>query len=317
MEKGISVVICCYNSCWIIARCLDALLRQRVGKDVKWEIVLVDNLCTDTTVDIALDILSRGAVDYSIIEEDTPGLLNARVAGVKKAKYSYIIFCDDDNLLSDNYVDGMFRIMEANPEVGACGGRGIAEFQAEPHPMVVECIGNYAIGSQKGSTMSLFGAGLCVRRDVTLRLYIQGGFILTGRCGDVLLAGDDGELVKRIILCGYKITSTDELTFIHVLAARRLTLDYLLKMQEGFGVSNVVLYVYDTAILGRSCIFLYVNKVEYYLRLIKNILFGGKKRYVNINCSRGVIKGYRFWGMKRLNDLLKMLEKEKHGCNCY
>ncbi len=162
--------------------------------------------------------------------------------------------------------------------------------------------------------MSLFGAGLCVRRDVTLRLYIQGGFILTGRCGDVLLAGDDGELVKRIILCGYKITSTDELTFIHVLAARRLTLDYLLKMQDGFGMSNVVLYVYDMAILGRSCIFLYINKFEFYLRLIKNILFGGKKRHMSVNCSRSVLKGYHYWGMKRLKDLLKRLENNEHSC---
>ena len=51
--KGISVVVCCYNSIARIGETLTYLSNQKVPADVAWEIVLVDNASTDRTADFA------------------------------------------------------------------------------------------------------------------------------------------------------------------------------------------------------------------------------------------------------------------------
>ena len=88
---GISVIICCYNSSWVISRCLDALKKQIVSEDINWEVVIVDNNCSDNTVEIANASLSTSGLDYTIVKESEPGLLNARKKGVSVVKYSFII----------------------------------------------------------------------------------------------------------------------------------------------------------------------------------------------------------------------------------
>ena len=79
---GISVIICCYNSDWIIARCLDALKAQIIPIDLLWEVVLVDNNCSDATVQIAKETMLDSGVDFSIVSEPEPGLMNARKRGI-------------------------------------------------------------------------------------------------------------------------------------------------------------------------------------------------------------------------------------------
>ena len=101
LNDGISIIICCYNSEWIIARCLDALKQQRFSTPLEWEIIVVDNACTDETTTIVGRYLKE--LPLRIVFEPEPGLLNARKRGISVAKYQYSIFCDDDNILCPNY----------------------------------------------------------------------------------------------------------------------------------------------------------------------------------------------------------------------
>ena len=247
-KYGISIIVCCYNSEWIIKRCLESLISQKIPKSILWEIIIVNNASTDNTEKIAKEILEKSSINYAIIEEKQQGLLSARKCGVNKAQYSYIIFCDDDNLLCENYVYGMYTIMNANKFIGAFGGRGIAEFESNPESLIDSNLASYAIGSQKNYRNRLYGAGVCVRKDCAIKIYKRHRFMLTGRCGDNLLAGDDSELIKAIILQGYKIGCTDDLTFIHVLPSKRTSNNYLCDLHKGFGLSAPVLYIYDLCI---------------------------------------------------------------------
>lgn len=101
LMNGISVIVCCYNSAWIIERCLNALLAQQVPSSVLWEIIVVNNASTDDTERIANKVLQKGHISYQLINEPKAGLLNARKCGIRAARYSYTIFCDDDNVLCD------------------------------------------------------------------------------------------------------------------------------------------------------------------------------------------------------------------------
>jgi len=303
-NKGISVIICCFNSAWIIKRCLNALIQQKTPNTLSWEIIVVNNASTDNTKEIVEQTLINKSIEYKIIDENIPGLLYARKRGVKEAQYSYLIFCDDDNLLCDNYIISMYNLMETNPNIGAYGGRGIAEFESTPDRIILDFLSTYAVGCQKNNKNFLFGAGLCTRKDITEYIYNNQQFYLTGRCGNKLLAGDDSELVKSIILKGYSISFNDNITFTHVLSSKRLTYKYLCDLFKGFGISYPILQVYDICINKKSfntIFFTYIYtliKVLLYfpLRLIKryNIL------YIYLS---NVLKGYHIWGYSNLRFL--------------
>lgn len=86
----ISVVIPAYNEEMTIARCLRSLVDQSMSRD-QYEIILVDNNCTDNTVKIA-----ETFEGITIIHETTPGVSAARAAGWKLARGIIIASTDAD-----------------------------------------------------------------------------------------------------------------------------------------------------------------------------------------------------------------------------
>lgn len=303
LKDGISVIICCYNSSWIIIRCLDALIKQRVPIDFKWEIVLVDNNCSDDTCQIAESFMQNFGVDFQIVKQPEPGLLNARIKGINEVKYQYTIYCDDDNLLDENYVYVAYQIMKTYPDAGAFGGKGIPEFTTTPEPEVMEYIGGYAVGSQKNKSY-LFGAGITVKTEIVKEIYRNQKFYLTGRKGNVLLAGDDSELVFSLILRGYKLYTSDDVTYIHVLATKRLTFTYLKSMIHGFGLSTPILDLYEAVFIHQkknALLSIFFQKTGSYIKqsLKKPSL---KRDFIQIK-NRGYFDGLRLWGYKTLRHI--------------
>ena len=54
LMNGISVIVCCYNSAWIIERCLKSFVGStKTHSSVLWEIIVVNNASTDDTERIA------------------------------------------------------------------------------------------------------------------------------------------------------------------------------------------------------------------------------------------------------------------------
>lgn len=299
LEDGISVIICCYNSSWVIARSLEALIRQRIPDDFKWEVILVDNNCSDSTCLIAEDVMRTSKIDFRIVKQPKPGLLNARIKGINEVKYRYTIYCDDDNLLDKNYVYVSYWIMKTIPDVGAFGGKGIPEFTVTPEPEVMEYLGGYAVGSQKNKSF-LFGAGITVKTDIVRKIYESQKFYLTGRKGNLLLAGDDSELVMSLTLRGYKLYTSDDVSFVHVLAAKRLTYAYLKSMIYGFGISSSILDLSEVVFAKKSNALLrvFLQKTG---SLIKQFLSKRtlKQEFIQIK-NKGYFAGLRLWGYREV-----------------
>lgn len=307
MSKGVSVIVCCYNSAWIIERCINALLKQKLNNSIAWEIIVVNNASTDETGVIANRLLNNTSIPHKVVDEPQQGLVYARKKGVKEAQYSYIQFCDDDNLLCDTYIAQMFEMMESNPLLGACGGMGVAEFQGVPHRFVEKHLPGYAIGPQKDET-HLYGAGLCVRASLLKEIYgSHHVLLLTGRCGGRLLAGDDSEIIKLILLRHYVLAATEKATFVHVLAEKRLSCKYLVSMFKGFGLSAPVLMAYDFAINEKkTIIYHYVSYIKTLIKLCLNVclILFQNERIVSVYYFISVIKGYHFWTIRRLHSVV-------------
>ena len=301
MKRGVSIIICCYNSGWIIDRTLNALKHQIISKDIPWEIVLVDNCCTDNTSVIAKKKMCDSNIPFKIVREKNPGLANARRRGIAEVSYDIVIYCDDDNLLCENYVQTMYDIMRSDENIGASGGMGIAEYQTTPDKIVKDNPGSYAVGSQMNNDCWLFGAGVTLRTALVREVYSTQRCYLMGRKGGELLSGDDSELVMSMVLRGYKIAPTDDVTFIHVLKANRLTTEYYKKLLIGLERPLPVFEVYRMVI---NDVPFKVLWDKYYLWLRTYI--GSWIHFTRSNAKETrkkygeILSRYNYWGILKL-----------------
>lgn len=90
----ISVVIPCYNEQDTIAHCLQALKDQTLEP---YEVIVVDNNCTDKTVAISKLFGAR------IVSETTQGLVAARNAGMDAARGDIVARIDADSLVAPQW----------------------------------------------------------------------------------------------------------------------------------------------------------------------------------------------------------------------
>ena len=311
-KDGISVIICCYNSSWIIKRSLEALEKQVIPKGLGWEVVIVDNNSTDNTKLLVNSIIAFSSLNIILVEEKKAGLLNARKKGIKSVSYQYSIFCDDDNIFSENYVYSMYKRMCSDVNIGCIGGRGVPDLLSEPYPEFKQFMGAYALGNQRKNPF-LFGAGLCVRTQLVNEIYDSQTFYLVGRCGNKLLAGDDNELVASILLRGYYKIYIDDLVFIHVIKAERLTWDYLKKMFVGFAMAHPIIYTMECVIENRSFCFVLFDIFRSCLMLIKKLPFiYNRTELLYFSYHYNIIKAYRYWGFKRIFKLQRSLPTLKN-----
>ena len=86
MSKGISVIICSYNSEHRIKEVLECLLAQENTEGFAWEVVMVDNASTDNTVERARQSWHHTRVPLHIFHELKQGQSYATRTGIKKAK---------------------------------------------------------------------------------------------------------------------------------------------------------------------------------------------------------------------------------------
>lgn len=253
-EKGISVIICCYNS----AERLPETIRHLALQDFKapWEVIVVNNNSSDDTGRTAQSEWEKYGVQtaaFKIVDETRPGLNHARQRGAAEAGYEYLLFCDDDNWLQSDFLSVAFSLISNDRSIGAVGGECIAVSDGnDAFPDWFDRVkNNYAVGKQADRTGDvtargyLWGAGLmttktifhqCVRNDFP--------FILTDRKGSLLSSGGDTELCSRIILCGYKLWYDERLKLKHFVPANRLTRDYCGKLIEGIDAAHPQLSKY-------------------------------------------------------------------------
>ncbi|MEK7070907.1 MAG: glycosyltransferase family A protein [Patescibacteria group bacterium] len=90
----ISVVIPVYNEEEYIEPCLTSLMQQIEPPD---EIIVVDNNCTDDTVQIAKQF------NVKIVKEEEQGMAFSRTKGFNCARYDIIARCDADAILPPNW----------------------------------------------------------------------------------------------------------------------------------------------------------------------------------------------------------------------
>lgn len=92
----VSVIVPAFNEEKFIGACLESLQNQTVKAE---EIIVVDNNCTDKTVEIASKYSVR------IVKEPRQGMTYSRAKGFSSAKSEILARCDADSVLPPNWIE--------------------------------------------------------------------------------------------------------------------------------------------------------------------------------------------------------------------
>jgi glycosyltransferase involved in cell wall biosynthesis len=254
-----SIVVCCYNSETRIretlCRILESVHRRAAGSV---EIVVVDNACTDDTAGIAKETAAKKSFRFlKVVREDRPGLMHARIAGVRAASGKYIAFMDDDNWPCERYFDIAEATFDNNAQVGVFGcASTLPPGQCIPEPLEKYGI-HFAVGRQPfkpgqlAPCLYVWGAGMAVRRS-RLKAVLDAGFdpVLIGRSKTQQFAGDDTELVSVMALAGSTAWYENQPLITHAVDSTRFCREKLRTMFEGFGASTMFIDKYSLSIKG-------------------------------------------------------------------
>jgi glycosyltransferase involved in cell wall biosynthesis len=109
-----SIVVPCYNEADYIAETLTSLSDQTFAGP--YEIVVVDNNCTDETADIAR------AMGVRVVVEKNPGVCWARQRGAEEARGDVVISADADTTYSSEWLANIDRAFGADERIVAVAG---------------------------------------------------------------------------------------------------------------------------------------------------------------------------------------------------
>ncbi|MCJ8165337.1 glycosyltransferase family 2 protein [Pontibacter sp. E15-1] len=233
MENGITIVVCTYNGASLLPETLAHIAQQQVPPHISWEVIVVDNASTDNTSEVirAEWAKHRQDVAFSLLHQPRQGLTFARELALKEARYSYILFCDDDNWLAPNYVGIAHELMEEHESIGVLGGYGELVYEVPPSAWAAAlplfANGRQAKQSGKVWRNAVYGAG-CVIRKAAFDELFAAGFepMLTDRSASKLTSGGDYEMCYGLVLAGYDIWYDERLLFKHFMPKKRLEWAY-------------------------------------------------------------------------------------------
>lgn len=117
----LSVVLSTYNRGALLSNALEKLRVQQTN-GIDYEIIVVDNNCTDHTKELVHSFIARDS-HFRYIFEGRQGLSYARNAGIEAAQSDLIVFCDDDVEASPSWVQKNYEAGLRFPDADYIGGR--------------------------------------------------------------------------------------------------------------------------------------------------------------------------------------------------
>ena len=271
----ISVIICTHNPRPDqLQRVLDSLDSQTLNKQ-DWELLLIDNA---NEAPLAERFKLSWHPRARHCREDELGLTPARLRGIRETCSDVLVYVDDDNALSPDYLRVARTLLMEHSHLGVIGAGNIElEFASEPPPKLISYVGYITSRhvsrdlwstNTEDLTCVPWGAGLCVRRQVAdsyEQLVRRFNVIeIVDRRGGRLFGNGDIAFSWAATAAGQGFGVFPSLHLIHLIAADRLTVRYFLRLAHDSHLSAGVLNYLRTGVLPGE----HHNFVERWVRLI-------------------------------------------------
>lgn len=259
----LDVCLCAHNPRpHILDRVLQSIADQAVST-ASFGFLLVDNGSTPALEDSLLSRFRNKGIVARMVSEPMLGIAHARLRAIFETNGDMLLFVDDDNELTPQYVSEGLRFASAHSDVGCFGGKLLLPPDTCPAAWVQPFLPYLAIkdiGDQPVFGMSSAWAswepptaGAFIRREVLdvfrNRAQNDESIFKLGRIGTKNLSScEDGLIMSGAASLGLKNAYNPALILYHHLDERRFGLPYLIRLMYAYGVSNVVL----DSLLNRS-----------------------------------------------------------------
>ena len=205
----ITVAICTFNRAKSLRRTLESLASMRVPSHLDWELVVVNNGCTDHTDELLAAFVGRMAVRREF--EPQRGISNARNRAIDAARGDYIVWTDDDVIVNPAWLAAYAEAFRRWPEAAVFGGAILPRYEEPVVKWVLEAealLGDpYAVRDFGDAPLALsvaegrlpYGANFAIRttEQRTSRYNPELGY----RPGHRRL-GEETDVIQRILRSG-------------------------------------------------------------------------------------------------------------------
>jgi glycosyltransferase involved in cell wall biosynthesis len=239
----ISVIICTYNRDTLLPLALKGL-KEQVFPNSNWELVIIDNNCTDGTAALCRSFKNENphlCINYQL--EKKQGLSNARNRGINESQGKYVAFIDDDAVATPDYLKQVKLFFEQYVDANLVGGRIYPRFETEKPswvtPFLMPLFSVLDLGNEvkklDGKVYPV-GANMIFRKDVFIKC---GGFKPElGRTGKNMMGGEEKDMYLRIGTLPGSIYYAPGPMVYHIIPADRATEAFIHKQAIGVGMSE-------------------------------------------------------------------------------
>jgi len=238
----ITVAICTWNRCESLRQTLQEMCSLEIPAGVEWELIVVDNNSTDDTRQVVESFTARLPVRY--VFEPNQGLSYARNRAVSEAKGEYILWTDDDVLVSHNWLEAYMCAFQRYPDGAFFGGPVEAWFEGQPPEWLVRTL--HAVGSayalrnlgrderELGGRSDDFPYGANYALSMRWQKRYQYDVAL-GVKGNARVLGEETDLLQQIVRDAGKGYWVPDAVVRHWIPKHRQTTGYLWRYYFGGG----------------------------------------------------------------------------------
>jgi len=234
MSIAYTVALCTHDHADRLSRTL-ADLRKLRAPEAPWELVIVDNACSDATPSLLAHEAWPIGWQVRMVREEKLGLSNARNCALREARGEYLIFVDDDETPDPEWLRAFERLI-SDRAPDAFGGRIEVLFEGDrPAWLSDDLLGFLRELNRADMTIALtepatsfHGGNFGVRRKVGETV---GAFDpALGRKGTDNTGGEEVDFYRRLLAGGFKVWWTPDAVIFHRIQAAKLKRSYFLDL---------------------------------------------------------------------------------------
>jgi glycosyltransferase involved in cell wall biosynthesis len=234
------VAICTWNRAALLDQTLAEMRKLRIPDGVEWEVLIVNNNCTDETD----DVIGRHSPHLPLrrLFEPNPGQSNARNCAIEAASGELIVWTDDDVLVDPDWVAEYVNAAQKWEDAAFFGGQILPWFEGNPpkwlqqHWRTVE--GVFAVRDLGEEPLPFsqdvvpFGANFAVRTDVQRRYQFDPNLGLRPNGN---MRGEETAVIQRMLTDGLTGWWLPLSKVRHFIPKSRQTSTYLYSFYHGLG----------------------------------------------------------------------------------
>lgn len=241
----ISVIISTYNRASLLKEAILSLLNQDYPKEL-YEIIVVDNNCTDMTSDTVKRINESYKCRIVYLKEHRQGLSFARNTGARHAQGDVLAFIDDDAEADTSWISSIMEIYKYYTDSACVGGKTMPVYEGRkpewPESGYWEGFyGKVDFGEQVKQLCypdCILGMNFSVKKQV---FFEMGGFNTNlGRNNKTLISHEEIYFCNKIYRKGGKIIYTPNALVYHKISKDRINFSFLYKRFYWQGISEVI-----------------------------------------------------------------------------